>query len=492
MALGEVDYGLMGVVGGLAMFIEFFNGVLASANARFYAISIGAANVAREKGIALEECRRWFNTALSVHTLVPLILILIGYPIGVYAVENWLTIPADRVSACVWVFRFVCVSCFIGMVNVPFSAMYTAKQYIAELTIYSVVTSTLNIVFLYYMISHSGDWLAKYAAWTCFLAVFPKIIISIRACVIFPECRINLMYLWRWKYVKRLGTYSIWQSIGNLCWTLRTSGLPLVINKFFGAGMNAALAIGTNVQGHCQSLAGAMQGAFVPVITQSCGENDYEKMNRFVLRTCKFNIFLSMIFMLPLGIELPEVLALWLKTPPAFTTGLCYWAMIWYWASCPTIGHMVAVNAVGKVAGYYSVLGAINVFLIPVAACVGWLSRDVHLVMASVVFFELLNSAGRVYYARRHARSSVRAWLKSVMIPMFLVLLVCIPIGLVPRMFFSTSFLRVVMTTFVCEFVLLPMLWSIVLNSEEREFVRRRVFGKMLMIVVAGGAKSNE
>lgn len=480
MALGEVDYGLMGLVGGLVMFIEFFNGVLASVNARFYAISVGAASVAKDKNGAIEECRHWFNTALSVHTLVPLFLIVIGYPLGIRAIEQWLTIPADRVHACIWVFRFVCISCFVSMVNVPFTAMYSAKQYIAELTIYSIVRSTLNVLFLYYMVSHPGEWLGKYAAWTCFLSVAPQIVISMRALVLFPECRVRVAYLWQWAYIKRLGVYSIWQFIGNLCWTLRTNGIPVVINKFFGARMNAAMSIGTTVQAHCQTLAGAMQAAFVPVITQACGAKNYVKMNEFVIRTCKFNVFLSMIFMLPLGLELSETLNIWLKEPPAFTAGLCYCAMIWYWISCPTIGHMVAVNAVGKVSGYYSVLGAVNILVVPVSVYVAWLWRNVYAVMGAVVFFELLNSAGRVYFARRHAKSSVREWGKSVVIPMVITLVVCIPIGLIPRFVFPASFMRIVLTTSLCELVLLPALWFIILSDEERMFVKERILKKSL------------
>ena len=211
MALGQNDFGLYGLVGGLTAFISFFNGVLAGANARFYAFSVGAAKAAKDKSAALEECRRWFNTALSVHTIVPFILVAIGYPIGIYAVYNWLTIPVDRLGACVWVFRFVCLSCFIGMVNVPFSAMYTAKQYIAELTIYSVVTSTLNVLMMYYMVTHPNDWLVRYAAWMCFISIMPQIVICIRAIIIFPECKINLSYMWDRARLKRLGSFSGWQ-----------------------------------------------------------------------------------------------------------------------------------------------------------------------------------------------------------------------------------------------------------------------------------------
>ena len=146
MALGEVDYGLYGVVGGLTAFIGFFNGILSGSISRFYAYSVGMAQKKGEEDVGLEECRRWFSVAVSVHTVVPVVLMSIGYPLGVYAVEHWLTIPADRVQDCVWVFRFVCTTCFLGMVSVPFNAMYGAKQLIAELTIYSFITSTLNVV----------------------------------------------------------------------------------------------------------------------------------------------------------------------------------------------------------------------------------------------------------------------------------------------------------------------------------------------------------
>ena len=152
MALGEVDYGLLGVVGGLTAFIAFFNGIMSGAVGRFYALSVGAA---RKDADGLEECRRWFSTAVSVHTVLPLVLMSVGYPVGVFAIEHWLTIPADRVSDCVWVFRFVCLTCLLEMSSVPFEAMYRAKQLIAELTVYSVITCTLNVVCPIYMIKAS-------------------------------------------------------------------------------------------------------------------------------------------------------------------------------------------------------------------------------------------------------------------------------------------------------------------------------------------------
>lgn len=42
MALGEADYGLVGVIGGLTAFITFFNNLLGWALGRFYAVVVDA------------------------------------------------------------------------------------------------------------------------------------------------------------------------------------------------------------------------------------------------------------------------------------------------------------------------------------------------------------------------------------------------------------------------------------------------------------------
>lgn len=475
LALGEVDYGLNGLVGGLAVFITFFNGVLSGANARFYAFSVGAAKVAEDKEAALEECRRWFNTALSVHSAIPILLVMAGYPVGVCAIERWLTIPAERISDCVWVFRFVCISCFVGMVNVPFTAMYTAKQYIAELTLYSFLTSTLNVVMLGYMVTHPSQWLVGYAAWACFLVVAPQVAICIRAMVVFPECRVKWRYMWDWTRLRKLGAFSMWQLLGVVCGVLRTSGMSIVVNKLFGATMNAAQAVGNTVQGQCNSLAGAMQGAFTPVITQACGAREYGKMKAFALRTCKFNVFLYAVFAIPLALELPEVMRLWLKTPPDFAAGLCLCAMLYNLVGSCTVGHMIVVIATGRIVPYYVGMSLISVFTLPLAVAAGLVWRNVYAAMGVVIVMEVLNSAGRVYFARRLADMSARAWLNDVMVPFACVVAATVAFGLAPRLFMEDSLARVCLTTLCCELVFVPLAWHCALSRDERAFFADKI-----------------
>ena len=294
MALGQVDYGLFGVIGGMIVFVQFVNNVLAGATARFYAFSVGESKNDIEQG--LDNCRKWFNTALTIHTLLPLCLIIIGYPIGKWAVFNWLTIPPDRIQACLWVWRFFCFSSFVAMVNVPFMAMFTAKQYIAELTIYSMATTILNIIFAYFMVTHPGEWLTKYALWMCAMVVVPQIIICIRANYIFKECKIVWQYLGNILYLKKLGSYAGWQFLGVFCSILRNQGISLLINKAFGPRVNASMHIAHQVNGGTSSLASALLKAFSPAITTACGAKDYKRMTTLAFEACKFSTLLALIF----------------------------------------------------------------------------------------------------------------------------------------------------------------------------------------------------
>lgn len=476
MALGETDYGLFGVIAGLTVFLAFFNSILAGAIARFYAVSIGQAKIAQDHDAAIEESRRWFNTALSVHTAIPFILIVVGYPVGMWAVESFLTISPERLEASRWVFRFVCISCFVGMVNVPFQAMYTAKQYIAELTIYSFVTTTLNVGFLYFMVTHPGDWLAKYALWTCLLSVVPQIIICLRALQVFPECRIRFQYWYDKKRLAQVGSYAGWQALGTFCSMLRTQGLIILANKMFGPKVNAAQTVATTVSGHASTLSGALTGAFTPAIVTAYGEGNMGKMRVMALRSCRFALLLSLLFMLPLALELPEIIHLWLKEPPTYAIGLCWCALVTYLIDISTQGHLVAVNARGKIASYQVVLSVVNVFTLPLAYVVIRMGFGVYASLGGVAIVGItLNTLGRLVFARYLTAMSIRKWVSGVVMPIAITTCVSVGCGCVPRLLWDASLLRIVATIMstLVPFVILS--WCMVMDDTEKALVLNKI-----------------
>ena len=102
--LGAVDYGLMGVVGALIIFVTFLNQVMSNASARFFAFSIGAGD--------FEDTKQWFNVSIFIHLLLPSCLLCVGWPLGGVGRRRVSYIPAERLGTAHWVLRLSLLSAF--------------------------------------------------------------------------------------------------------------------------------------------------------------------------------------------------------------------------------------------------------------------------------------------------------------------------------------------------------------------------------------------
>lgn len=475
MTLGNSDYGVYGVVGGLTAFIAFINGIMGVSVGRYYAYAVGRAKISGLEEQGLEECRQWFNTAVVFHTLLPLALMAIGYPIGEWAIRSFLVIPPDRIEKFVWIFRFTCVNCFWGMISVPFNAMYTAKQYIAELTVYSFVATTMNFVFLWYMVNHPGDWLIRYGFWNCLLGFVPAVIITIRAYFIFSECRFNIRYMCSFSHIKELSGYAGWYAFGMTGNLFRYQCLPILVNKYFGPIQNTAVAIANSVASHTTTLSGSLVGAFSPAITNALGAGDISRATRLLHMTCKFGALLVLPFCIPLSIEASEIMRLWLKNPPEASPLLAIGIMVSLVLEKITTGHWVAISGNGKMALYQFLIG-LN-FMLSVPICWGMFAcgTSVYAVAYSLTSVMVGAIVIRVCLLKHYLNVSPRYWIRRVFVPIALSTCATVAIGVLPRFFLAPSFFRVVLTTIVSECVLIPLVWFLVLDPEERVYI----FGKL-------------
>lgn len=487
-ALGEVDFGLVGVVGGLVGFIAFFNNLLASAVGRFYAVSVGKASVDEDAAAALEESRAWFSTAVAIHTVVPTLLMLAGYPVGMWAVRNFLTIPPDRLADCEWVFRFVCFSSYLTMVSVPVQAMYTAKQYIAELTVYSFATTTLKAAGLWYMVTHPGPWLWQYGLMLCLLTVAPQLIIALRGFWLFPECRFRWRRAVEGGRVRTVAAFAGWLLVGSLGLLVRVQGVQVLINKFFGPAANAAMTVANTLNANTLMLAGAMVAAFQPAIVQAYGAGERDRMLGLSYRACKFASIFLLVFMLPLAVEIDDVLRLWLVNPPMFAGGLCLLTFGVTLLDMCTVGHRLVLVARGKMALYQTVVGLAEVMALPCALLACRLGSGVYGINGSVLGVMGVAVWLRVLFARQLTGMSVFHWFWKVMGPVWAAVAAGAAAGWAVRLCLSASFGRIVATTAVCNGVFLGLAWGVILDSREKLYVLDRV-GAMWKRVAGGNGK---
>ena len=474
-ALGQVDYGLVGLVGGLAMFVSFLNALLAAAVGRFYAVEVGAANKTGNESEGLEDCRRWFNTALSLHLVVSVVLVAIGYPIGAWAVENFLTIPPDRMSDCIWVWRFTCLSCFVNMFCVPFQAMYTAKQEIAELTVYGFATTTLNAFFFYYISTHSGVWLTPYSAWICAMSVLPELIIAVRAFIKYEECRFNVRYLWSANRLKALLYYAVARFWANFSGMVGAQGQSILVNKYMGPVYNASMTVGNAVAGHAVSFSSALSAAFWPAIANKAGEEDADSVRRLSFFTCRIGAALVLVFAIPLGLEVDEVLRIWLVNPPPFASGICLIVLIRMVFEKMTEGYELAIYGTGNGVMKYSwSAGWAGIC----TALVAWICFAMGLKMWSIVIglavSKCMTCVIRLWLGRSLVGFSFRYWVRSVFVPLFFLSVTVSVGGSVIRILLCSSLFRVVATALTCVLIFLPSIWLVVFDEMEKTALKNK------------------
>lgn len=475
VALGEVDYGLLSLVGGLIAFVTFFNNLLSISVSRFYAYSIGELDKATDKILAIEECRKWFSIALCLHTCLPILLVMAGYPLGIWAVNNFLTIPADRIVACEWVWLFVCITACVGMMSVPFSSMYNAKQEIAELTVYSFITTTINIVFVYYIASHPGDWLKYYAGWTMLLSVVPAIIIDVRALIKYPECRFRLNSLRDGDAWGKLLGFSGLRFFGAISQLVTSQGMAITVNKLLGPAKNAAMAVGNNLTFKTMILNGSFNGAFMPAITNAAGQKDGPKMRMLINTSCVLCGFGLLIFAVPVMLEADELMILWLKTPPGGAALLCKVWLLAMFVDQITIGLYMGLFAVAKILEFQIMEGCIWISSLFIAGAWMLMGGDVVGVGVGYAIMYCMNNCVKLYYARKYCGISVRHWFMRVGIPLPLVGGIAFAVAYLPQLFMAPSFMRIVVTTCLAEMVFLPLMWFFVLKDRERDFIVSRV-----------------
>ena len=466
MTLGVVDYGILGLIGGLVAFVSFLNGVLSGVVARFYALSVGKGD--------LGECRRWFTVAVSVHTVVPLALMAVGYPLGEHAIAHWLTIPAERVGDAIWVWRFVCVGSFVSMANVPFNAMFVAKQRFMELSAYAVAGSVVNVCALYYMVTHPGAWLVRLSALSCSLTVLPALVVMIRAVVAFGECRIVRAHLWNMRDIRELGGFVGWMTIGGFGLLLRSSGMTVLVNKLFGPARNAALSVSVTVSDHASALTGSLLSAFLPAITSAYGAGDARRVSGLLNASCKFSVLALLPFVIPLALEIDEVMRLWLKTPPEGAQSLCVWIMVSVVVDRMTSGLWVVIEASGRVAVWQMVSCAIKVSALVLAGALAWTGMGLDAAGVALTLVAVADGVSHVMLYKRYFGFSSWAWIKKILLPLIVVAAVAVAVGALPRLLMPPSFLRVVVTTLAVNLTLLPLVWRLGLNASERELVKRK------------------
>ena len=473
LSLGEEDFGLFGLVGGIVVFATFLNSILTAANTRFSAVAIGRTETLCAAA-KIEERSKWFNTAVATHFMLASLMMLICVPLGIWLINNWLSIPTGKSFVCVEIFLLSSFACYVSMVNVPYSATMVANQKIAELTVVGLIQSTANLLVAILMILNPGNWLFRYAVASCAIMLVNEFLIFLLARHCFRECRVQLKYMIDRSRTIDVLKFTFFASITGLGSILTGQGLQILINKLFGVVANSAMSISSRVQSHASSLASSIDGAMRPALTTAYGAGDIKRF----LSLCHKATLLAVVSMaavaIPLIVAMDDLLVVWLKSPPTGAATICICCLLACIFGRVGSGQDMAINATGKIAGYQICHGLCWTLALPLTWILSYFLGDMRAPGIAIIISLFTGELVTIYFAKKIIGLEIFEWIKRLLIPVFLTVLFSIVIGWATKSLSEGIWMRIVLSAILGEITFLMLSWFILLNASDREFLKSK------------------
>ena len=113
---------------------------------------------------------------------------------------------------------------------------------------------------------------------------------------------------------KEMFGFAGWNTFGSLAIVGRNQGIAIVLNKFFGTIINASYGIANQINGLITYFSATLQKSINPQLMISEGMQNRERMLKIAFMSSKYSVLITLLLVIPLIIEMPYILELWLSS----------------------------------------------------------------------------------------------------------------------------------------------------------------------------------
>lgn len=370
--LGVEDYGVYNVVGGIVSLMMFVNTAMSGATSRFITFCLAKNDVL--------ELKATISSAIQVHAIIALFILLIGESAGLWFVNSQLNIPTGSMFAANWVYQFSLFSSVIAILQVPFNASVISYEKMDVFAVIEIVNVVLKCVIVFCLVWFSN----RLIAYGGLLFIVSALIALMYVVYCFSKLE-GFSYANRYhkQIVKEMTIFAACDLYGNGTFAVRQQGINILINKYFGVAFNAAGGVATQASGIISTFMNNVLSAFRPQIIKEYSVGNIPRMSKLMFSECEILILLIGLIFVPLFINMDFIMELWLKNVPPYAVVFCKILLVCNALSVVTQIVQDGIFATGKVKRFSFIAGNLNL------ACLA----------LTYVFFLLGKDAKFAYYA---------------------------------------------------------------------------------------------
>ena len=466
--LGIENYGIYDIIGGFVAFFSVVSATMVASTKRFLTFELG-----KKEGHSQEV----FGAAMTIHIVLALILLLLFETVGLWFLNAKLNIAAERMHAANWVYQCSVLTFLINILSIPYNATIIAHEKMNVFAYINILEVTLKLLIVYFLLISPVDQLILYAVLVLCVAVFVRFIYGAYCLRHFPETR--YMLIREKSYYKKISQFAGLNFLGASSYILAGQGINLLLNLFFGVTVNAARGIALQVEGAIMKFVNDFTTALNPQITKSYACEDKDYMMELVCRGSKYSFLLFLFLALPVMVETPLVLSIWLKEVPEYTVIFVRFSLSIAMLNTLSAPLTTCVLATGNIKAMSLWIGTVRLCVLPLAYLFLRWGYPPFIVYAVVLLTDMLLLFVRIGIVTKVVRYSAVFFMKTVILRLIPVLLLSgLSAVLLSRFIAADSFVGLVAFTVTCLCVTAGVVAYAGLNDTERTYVVTMVRSK--------------
>lgn len=461
--LGITDYGLYNVIAGFVSLFQIFSAGMSSATQRYFSYEIGKCD--------LTVLKETFSSCFFLYIIVAFIILICLEGIGVWMLNSKMVIPPDRLTAANWVFQISAISLVVNLLSTPYNSLIIAYEEMKTFAFISIIEVILKLFLAISLSFVSLDLLVFYSLVLCLIQIIIRIVYTIYCRRKFSVSKISFSF--NLLKIKELYSYTGWAMFGGISFMIRTQGLNVLLNMFFGPVVNAARGIAVQVQAAVNGFVTNFQMALNPQIFKLYAAGDFEEVQKMVFRSAKISFLLLLLLSLPVLIETKLVLQLWLGEIPEYTVPFIRLMMIISFIDAFSNPFVRSIEATGNIRNYQIIVGGMMILILPVA----YIFLKLGFSPISVYIITIVISLISFFYRIRLCKDVLGFSIKSLFFDVIVKLIfVFICGGIIPIIFFclmKEGFVRFFLILFSSILFTCISSYSIAFSCEDRMILKK-------------------
>lgn len=404
--LGAEDYGIYNVIGGIVSLFSFLSGTMASATQRFLSFEMG-----KKEDRSLNHV---FSVSMYTYLLMVGIILLLSETVGLWFVNNQLTIPIERLAAANFVYQSSILSFIVTLLCIPYNASIIAMERMNVFAYSSLVDAMLKLAIVWLLPCIAVDHLKIYA-------ILMFIVIT----------SVQLYYVWyckryfdfcRYKHSKdkslfrSMLSFAGWNMIGALANILRGQGLNVLINLFFNPVLNAAYGIALQVNNAITNFTNNFYTAVRPQLVKLYAGGNTKGMLDLGYQSSRFAFYLMLVIIVPIMLDTEEILSIWLKEVPAHTVVFLRIIIVSSLIEVLAIPLANMLQASGNIKTFQLIVSVLYLLNIPISYVLLYCGFNPEITLWVNLSLIILSMIPRLYICKNILHLSIKEYISKVIL----------------------------------------------------------------------------